>query len=475
MSSYRPLAAVVLAAGEGSRIRSGTPKVLHELCGRPMVLHVVDALAELPLERVVIVVGHGAERVTKTLQEQLVTEVAVEFVEQRVQRGTGDAVSVALTSSAFDDLDAEDDILVLPGDHPLLSAETIAMLATEHRVQDAAATVLTVHAVDPTGYGRVIRDKDDRVARIVEHADADPDERAVDEINTSIYCFRRNLLAPALRRLSPENAQGEYYLTDAIEVLRAAGHKVIAVKADDPAAAMGVNDRAQLADAEAALRGRINRRWMLNGVTMVDPSRTYIDATVALEPDVRILPGTILEGRTSIAAGAVIGPDSHLVDTVVGERTTIANTVAREVEIGDDCQIGPFAYLRPGTRLANGAKAGTFVELKNADIGAGTKVPHLSYVGDAEIGANANLGASTITANYDGVNKHRTRLGDGVHTSIHTSLVAPVEMGEGAETGAGSVVTHDVAPGRLVKGVPARDSRAAGPKTREDASDDGEP
>jgi bifunctional UDP-N-acetylglucosamine pyrophosphorylase/glucosamine-1-phosphate N-acetyltransferase len=472
MSSYRPLAAVVLAAGEGSRIRSDTPKVLHELCGRPMVLHVVDALAELPLERVVIVVGHGAERVTKTLQEQLVTEVAVEFVEQRVQRGTGDAVSVALTSSAFDDLDAEDDILVLPGDHPLLSAETIAMLATEHRVQDAAATVLTVTAADPTGYGRVIRDKDDRVARIVEHADADADERAVDEINTSIYCFRRNLLAPALRRLSPENAQGEYYLTDAIEVLRAAGHKVIAVPADDPAAAMGVNDRAQLADAEAALRGRINRRWMLDGVTMVDPSRTYIDATVALEPDVRILPGTILEGRTSIAAGAVIGPDAHLVDTIVGERTTITNTVAREVEIGDDCQIGPFAYLRPGTRLAAGAKAGTFVELKNADIGAGTKVPHLSYVGDAEIGADTNLGASTITANYDGVDKHKTRIGDGVHTGIHTSLVAPVELGDGSETGAGAVVTHDVPPDRLVKGAPARDSRAAGRPPREDADDE---
>ena len=472
MSTYRPLAAVVLAAGEGSRLRSGTPKVLHQLCGRPMVLHVVDALAELPLERVVIVVGHGAERVTKTLQEQLVTEVAVEFVEQRVQRGTGDAVSVALTSSAFDDLDAEDDILVLPGDHPLLSAETIAMLATEHRVQDAAATVLTVTAADPTGYGRVIRDKDDRVDRIVEHADADADERAVDEINTSIYCFRRNLLAPALRRLSPENAQGEYYLTDAIEVLRAAGHKVIAVQADDPAAAMGVNDRAQLADAEAALRGRINRRWMLDGVTMVDPSRTYIDATVALEPDVRILPGTILEGRTSIAAAAVIGPDSHLVDTIVGERATVANTVAREVEIGDDCQVGPFAYLRPGTRLAAGAKAGTFVELKNADIGAGTKVPHLSYVGDAEIGADANLGASTITANYDGVDKHKTRIGDGVHTGIHTSLVAPVELGDGSETGAGAVVTHDVPPQRLVKGAPARDSRAAGRPPREDADDE---
>src|SRR5262245_44620944 len=341
MTHYRPLAAVVLAAGEGSRIRSGTPKVLHELCGRPMVLHVVDALAELPLERVVIVVGHGAERVTKTLQEQLVTEVPVEFVEQRVQRGTGDAVSVALTSSAFDDLDAEDDILVLPGDHPLLSAETIAMLATEHRVQDAAATVLTVHAADPTGYGRVIRDKDDRVARIVEHADADADERAVDEINTSIYCFRRNLLAPALRRLTPANAQGEYYLTDAIEVLRGAGHKVVAHMIDDAAEAIGVNDRAQLAEAEAVLRARINAAWMRAGVSMTDPARTYIDATVEIAGEVKLLPGVFLEGRTVVGANCVIGPDSRLVDTVVGEGTTIENTVAREAEIGDGCRIGP--------------------------------------------------------------------------------------------------------------------------------------
>ncbi len=457
MSQYRPLAAVVLAAGEGTRMRSGTPKVLHLLCGRPMVLHVVDALAELPLERVVVVVGHGAERVTKTLQDQLVTEVPVEFVEQRVQRGTGDAVSVALT--LFDDMDAEDDILVLPSDAPLVRAETIAKLATQHRLQDAAASVLTAHVADPTGLGRVVRDKDDRVASIVEHPDATAEELEITEINTSIYCFRRNLLAPALRRLSPENAQGEYYLTDAVAVLRSAGHKVIALSAEDAAEAIMVNDRAQLAEAETELRARINRRWMRDGVTMVDPARTYVDATVEIDPDVRILPGTILEGRTSIGQGSVIGPDCHLVDAIVGERTTITNAVVRDAEIGDECLVGPYAYLRPGTRLATGVKVGTYVEVKNSDVGEGTKIPHLSYVGDADIGADSNLGASTITANYDGKNKHRTKIGDGVFTGVHTSLRAPVEMGDGSETGAGSVVTNDVPPGQLVKGVPARVAR----------------
>ncbi len=454
MSHYRPLAAVVLAAGEGTRMRSGTPKVLHPLCGRPMVLHVVDALAELPLQRIVVVVGHGAESVTKTLQEQLVTEVPVEFVEQRVQRGTGDAVSVALT--VFEDLDAEDDILVVPADAPLVRAETIAKLATEHRLQDAAAAILTAFVPEPFGLGRVVRDKEGRVAKVVEHSDATPSERDINEINTSIYCFRRGLLAPTLRRLSPENAQGEYYLTDAIAVLRDAGHKVIALEMEDAAEAIMVNDRVQLADAEIELRDRINRIWMLGGVTMVDPATTYIDATAELEPDVRLLPGTILEGRTIVGAGAVLGPNVHLTDVVVGERVRMSNSVARECEIGDGCEIGPYAYLRPGTRLGSGVKIGTYVEVKNSEIGADTKVPHLSYVGDADVGADANLGASTITANYDGERKHRTKIGDGVHTGVHTSLVAPVDVGDGAETGAGSVVTHDVEAGRLVKGIPAR-------------------
>src|SRR2546423_10953614 len=259
MSNYRPLAAIVLAAGEGTREGSGTPKVLPPLCGRPMVLHGVDALAELPLERIVVVVGHGAESVTKTLQEQLVTEVPVEFVEQRVQRGTGDAVSVALT--VFDDLDAEDDILVVPADAPLVRAETIAKLATEHRLQDAAAAILTANVPEPFGLGRVVRGKEGRVARVIEHSDATADERDIGEINTSIYCFRRGLLAPTLRRLSPENAQGEYYLSDIPEVLHDAGYPVFAHEAADPMEIAGVNDRLQLAVVEAELRRRTNERW----------------------------------------------------------------------------------------------------------------------------------------------------------------------------------------------------------------------
>ncbi|HEY5013832.1 MAG TPA: bifunctional UDP-N-acetylglucosamine diphosphorylase/glucosamine-1-phosphate N-acetyltransferase GlmU [Acidimicrobiia bacterium] len=455
MSAYRPITAVVLAAGEGTRMRSSTPKVLHPLCGRPMLLHVVDALCALPLERIVVVVGHGAERVTKTLQEQLATELPVEFVEQREPRGTGEAVSVALSAGVFDDLDAEDDLIVVPGDTPLLRSETLAALATEHRVSEAAATILTTRPSDVSGYGRVLRDKNGRVDRIVEDADATEEERAVDEINTSIYCFRRNLLAPALRRLSPENVQGEYYLTDAIEVLRRAGHQVHAVEAD-PAEVLGVNDRSQLATAEAELRRRINTSWMREGVTMVDPERTYIDATVELEADVRLLPGTMLEGRTVIGTGAVVGPDARIVDSVVGAHASIASSLVCDSEIGDSCTVGPYANLRAGTRLAPGAKVGAFVETKNADIGEGTKVPHLSYVGDADIGPRSNLGCGTITANYDGANKHHTTIGADVHTGSNSVLVAPITVGDGATVAAGAVVTHDVPAGALAKGAPAR-------------------
>jgi bifunctional UDP-N-acetylglucosamine pyrophosphorylase/glucosamine-1-phosphate N-acetyltransferase len=456
VTGYRPLAAVVLAAGEGTRMRSTTPKVLHPLCGRPMLLHVVDTLIALPLERVVVVVGHGAERVTKTLHEQVATELPIEFVEQRVQRGTGDAASVALTAFA-DDPDTDGDIIVMPGDAPLVRPEVLARLATEHRERDAAATVLTAELDETTAdFGRVVRDDKGRLDRVVEKSDASEEELLIGEVNTSIYCFRRGLLAPALRRLSPENAQGEYYLTDVLEVLRQTGHTVVAVPAHDPTAALHVNNRAQLAAAEAVLRERINVRWMREGVGMVDPACTYIDASVELEPDVRLLPGTMLEGRTVIGAGSVVGPDCRLVDTIVGERAVIQNAVARDTEIGDDCTVGPYVSLRPGTRLAAGAHVGTFVETKNAEIGEGAKVPHLSYMGDVEIGDRANIGAGSITANYDGKDKHRTKIGADARIASNTVFVAPVEVGDDARTGAGAVVNRDVPPGAMAKGVPAR-------------------
>jgi bifunctional UDP-N-acetylglucosamine pyrophosphorylase/glucosamine-1-phosphate N-acetyltransferase len=456
----RPVSAVVLAAGEGTRMRSATPKVLHELCGRPMLLWVLDALGSLPLDRIVVVVGHGAEHVTKTVQERMAGpsgafEVPVEFVEQAVQRGTGDAVAVALTAFA-DELDTDDDLLVLLADSPLIRPDTLAMLATEHRLSDAAASMLTARIDDPSGYGRIIRDERGRVDRIVEDVDASPDELEIDEMNPSFYCFRRQYLAPALRRLRPDNVQGQYYLTDVVGVLRQAGHLVDGIEVDDPTEVLSVNDRAQLASVEAELRDRINTRWMREGVTMVDPSTTYVDAAVVLEPDVRLLPNTMLGGTTVVKRGAVVGPNCDLVDTVVLADALVRQTVARESIIGEGATVGPFAYLRPGTHLGTDVHVGTYVEVKNSEIGAGAKIPHLSYVGDAEVGERTNIGAGNITANYDGRTKHRTRIGRDVRSGSNTVFVAPVDVGDGAYTGAGSVVNRDVPPGALAKGVPAR-------------------
>lgn len=364
----RPLSAVVLAAGEGTRMRSSRPKPLHLLCGRPMVLHMLDALAELEIDRVVVVVGHMAERVTKALLEKAPPGLVIDFVEQRVQRGTGDAVATALTAFPEEDLD-DGDIVVLPGDTPLLRPPTLAALVRAHRRADAAASVLTTRLADPTGYGRVVRDRNERVARIVEEGDATDEERSIDEVNTSIYCFRRSLLAPALRRLSPENSQGEYYLTDTVAVLHDAGYNLISLVMDDPMEAAGVNDRAQLAIAEAELRDRTNERWMRRGVTMLDPERTYIDASVQLAPDVTLFPGTMLQGATVVGAGAEIGPDARLVDCVVGEYAVVEQTVARQAEIGDGARVGPFAHLAPGARVAPGAVTGPFLAVGDEDEG----------------------------------------------------------------------------------------------------------
>ncbi len=343
-------------------MRSTRPKPLHLLCGRAMVLYVLDALPAADLDRAVVVVGHGAERVTKKLMEDG-PGVRLEFVEQHLQRGTGDAVAVGLTSlpDDVDDLDDGSDVLVVPGDVPLLRSETIAHLVAEHRLSGAACTILTARVDDPTGYGRVVRvGKDDRVARIVEQADATPDELVIDEINTGVFCFRRNLLSPALRRLQPDNAQGELYLTDVVAVLAEAGHKVVSVVAEDARETQGVNDREQLAVAEADLRARTNRVWQAKGVTMVDPSSTYIDAGVTLAPDVTIFPGTILQGRTVIGAGVEIGPGCRLVDCTVGEHTTLEHTVARRADIGDDCAVGPYAVLEPGAHVPAGTRTGPF-------------------------------------------------------------------------------------------------------------------
>ena len=352
------VSAIVLAAGEGTRMRSSRPKPLHLLCGRPMLLYVLDSLSHLSVDRTVVVVGHGAEKVTKKVQDQGAADLGITFVEQEVQRGTGDAVSVGLTAFPGDDLDDDRTVLVMPGDTPLLRAETIAALATQHATAGAAATVLTAHLDDPTGYGRVLRGRDGRVSRIVEQKDATPDEAAVTEINTGIYAFRRSVLGPALRRLSPDNAQGEYYLTDVVQVLHAAGYPVGAVVLDDAAEAQGVNDRVQLAHAEAHLRARINRRWMQAGVTMLDPGQTFIDATVQLGRDVTLYPGTILQGRTLVGSGCDIGPDTRLVDCAVGDGAVVENSVCRDAEIGAGSRVGPYAALSPGASLAPGTVTG---------------------------------------------------------------------------------------------------------------------
>jgi bifunctional UDP-N-acetylglucosamine pyrophosphorylase/glucosamine-1-phosphate N-acetyltransferase len=350
------LAAVVLAAGEGTRMRSSRPKPLHRLCGRPMVFHVLDALSGLALHRAVVVVGHGATRVTKALAEAAPPGVPIEFVEQPVQRGTGDAVSVALTAFGDGDDDSEaDDLVVLPGDTPLLQPSTLAALVAAHRESGAAATLLTARLANPYGYGRIIRGRDGRVTGVIEEGDASEEERKIDEVNTSVYVFRRTLLAPALRRLSPDNAQGEYYLTDVPGVLHHAGYLVRAFTIDDPAEVSGVNDRAQLAAAEAVLRARINEEWMRRGVTMLDPSHTYLDTTVSLEADVTLFPGTILQGRTRIGSGAEIGPGTQLVDCTVGARARVRQSSGEQVEIGEDADVGPFVSLTPGSSVAPGA------------------------------------------------------------------------------------------------------------------------
>ncbi len=429
-----------MAAGEGTRMRSSTPKMLHPVCGRPLVAWPILAAREAGAGRVAAIVSPGRDISAGFPGE-------VETVVQPEPDGTGGAVRAALPL-----IGEAETVLVLSGDVPLLSAETVAELLAAHTGSAAAATMLTIELDDPGSYGRVVRAADGSVEAVVEAkaaGDADAEQLAIREINAGTYVFDAAPLAVALAGLSNDNAQGEYYLPDVFPALRTAGHSVAAHLADDLAVTMGVNNRADLAAVEAEARGRILNRHMLAGVTVVDPGTTWIDADVGLAADVRIEPGTSLRGATAVGAGSTVGPLSTLIDTRLGEGVAAPHSYLVECEVGDECSVGPFAYLRPGARLERGAKAGTFVEIKNSRVGAGAKVPHLAYVGDADIGESSNLGAGTITANYDGFRKHRTTIGAGVRIGVDTMLVAPVEVGDAAYTGAGAVIKKDVPEGAL--------------------------
>ncbi len=447
MTDARPWIAIVMAAGEGTRMRSQTPKVLHEIAGRSMLGHVLSALEPLSPERTAVVVGHGREQVTASLP------AGVTAVVQEKQNGTGHAVRVALEALADDPPgaapdDAQATVVVVPGDAPLLTPGTLTALCSRHREQHAAATLLTATMDDPTGYGRVVRDGGS-VRAVVEQRDADEATLAIHEVVVSVYAFAAGALRDALGRLTTDNAQGEEYLTDVVALLVADGAVVQAHLSPEPVETMGVNDRVQLAAAGRLLNTRLVEQAQRSGVTVVDPATTWLGLDVTLEPDVTLLPGTRLVGATRIARSATIGPDSTLTDTSVGEGALVRCTTADGADIGPGCEVGPYTYLRPGTRLASKVKAGAFVEMKAATVGAGSKVPHLTYVGDAEIGVGSNIGCATVFVNYDGVTKSRTTVGDHVKIGSDTMLVAPVTVGDGAYTAAGSVITDDVPPGAI--------------------------
>ncbi|HWW68240.1 MAG TPA: bifunctional UDP-N-acetylglucosamine diphosphorylase/glucosamine-1-phosphate N-acetyltransferase GlmU [Solirubrobacterales bacterium] len=431
---------LVMAAGEGTRMRSSLPKMLHPVCGRAMVAWPILAAREAGAGRVAAIVSPGRD-ISAGLPED------VETVVQPESDGTGGAVRAALPL-----IKSSETVLVLSGDVPLLSAEVIGGLLGAHADSDAAATMLTIELDDPGAYGRVVRDSSGEVERVVEAkaaGDASGEELAIREINAGTYAFDAVPLAAALAGLSNDNAQGEYYLPDVFAALRQADHSVAAHVAGDLAVTMGVNNRADLAAIEAEARRRILEAHMLAGVTVVDPGSTWVDAGVEIAADARIEPGTSLRGQTVVGAGSVVGPLTTLTDTRLGEGVAVPHSYLVECDVLDGCAVGPFAYLRPGAHLEPGAKAGAFVEIKSSRIGEGAKVPHLAYIGDADVGQGSNLGAGTITANYDGFRKNRTVIGKNVRIGVDTMLIAPVEVGDAAYTGAGAVVDDDVPEGAL--------------------------
>jgi bifunctional UDP-N-acetylglucosamine pyrophosphorylase/glucosamine-1-phosphate N-acetyltransferase len=427
--------ALIMAAGRGTRMKSALPKVLHPIAGRAMITWPVLAAREAGVSRIAVIVSPGFEP-GEALPE------GVETVVQPEADGTGGALRAAIEV-----VRESEEVLVLSGDVPLVSTGVISSLLDDHRRSGAAATVVTAVLDDPGDYGRVVRGENGEIEKIVEAkaaGDATPEELGIREINAGIYCFGGEPLAVALSRIGNENAQGEYYLPDVLPLLRDEGLRVGAHIADDLAVNLGVNNRADLAAVESEARQRILREHMLNGVTIVDPASTWIDVDVTIGADTRIEPGTSLRGATEVGSGVLIGPHSTITDCGIGDRSRVIHSMLTLCEVLEDCLIGPFSYLRPGARLEDGSKAGAFVEVKNSTLGRGAKVPHLSYVGDTEIGEGANLGAGTITANYDGTRKHRTIVGPGARIGVDTMLVAPVEVGEGAFTGAGAVIREDV-------------------------------
>jgi bifunctional UDP-N-acetylglucosamine pyrophosphorylase / glucosamine-1-phosphate N-acetyltransferase len=434
---------VILAAGQGTRMRSATPKLLHPLCGRPVIAWPIAAARAAGAQKVVVVGGpdRALEPVIPADDPTVVLAV------QQEPRGTADAVA-----SAADHIDRDAPVIVICGDVPLMTGEALRELAQTHAKHHASATMLTMILDDPTGYGRVVRGPDGAVERVVETkkpGDATPGELDIREVNGGVYAFAGGDLLDALQQVRADNAQGELYLPDVLPILRAQDMVVAAHTVDDPALALGINDRGDLAAVRAISQQRIHARHMAQGVTIVDPGSTVIDADVEIANDTTIAPFTSILGATTIGSGCQVGPLTTLIDVTLGAQVAIPHSYATRCEVRDGASVGPFAYLRPDALLRERSKVGTFVEIKNSDIGEGAKVPHLSYVGDADVGAGANLGASTITANYDGRRKHRTTIGEGVHGGVHTSFVAPVTVGDDAWIGAGSVITDEVPPGAL--------------------------
>jgi bifunctional UDP-N-acetylglucosamine pyrophosphorylase/glucosamine-1-phosphate N-acetyltransferase len=448
-----------MAAGLGTRMKSGTPKVLHTLCGRPMLAYVLDAWDEAMAETASGAKGDPADAPRPVVVYSPPTAAITEhfdgraaFALQDEPRGTGDAVRSALSAVPED----VTELVVLSGDVPLVTGGDLDALLEARREDDAAIALASVFAADPALLGRVVRGEFGTVERIVEAKDATEDELESNEINAGLYAFDAAWLRRRIESLTPSKATGELYLTDLVRVAREDGRIVSAVTFEDDGRFDGINDRAQLAQAEWALRVRLNERHMAAGVTMRDPSTAYLDWEVELAPDVELEPNVILRGRTSIGQGSVIGAGSQLIDSIVGERVRVWASVVESSTIEDEASVGPFSHLRPGSTVGRGAEVGNYAELKNASLGAGAKQHHMSYLGDAEIGERANIGAGTITANYDGTQKHRTRIGAGAFVGVDTMIVAPRDIGEGAKTGAGAVVTRDVPAGKLAVGMPAR-------------------